>query len=250
MSERPSLELAAGDPRGVRIAASLGLDRVELCSGLELGGLSPSAGLTELALQEAAAATSPLGVHVLVRPRAGGFDFDADEVATMVAEIRQYVAQGVDGVVIGALRDGALDFDTLARLSDAAGDAHLTLHRAFDFARDQVATLADLAALGERTGHPIRRVLTSGGKDRVGDAIDQLTILARNEFGIAIMAGGGLTPENAAAVRDTGVQALHFSARTARQEAGGVSLGSSGGGDVVWSTDADRAAAFVAALRP
>lgn len=268
---RARLEMAVSDPRGVRIAAGLGVDRVELCSGLELGGLSPSQGLVERALAAAsgedtagglgagepgagglgAETAGPAGshpaVHVLVRSRAGGFEYSGDEILTMVAEIRAYRAQGVAGVVIGALSGGALDLIALERLAAAAEGLELTLHRAFDYTSDLGTALAQLAEFGARTGTPFRRVLTSGGRESVGEALVELRALAANPYGIEIMAGGGLTPENLPSVRDTGVQGLHFSARSAYPEAAGVSLGSAGGGDVRWATDPERAARFLAA---
>ncbi|WP_147440429.1 copper homeostasis protein CutC [Mycetocola tolaasinivorans] len=246
-SGRPAvtLEMAVGDLAGTRIATDLGLDRIELCAGLELGGLSPSDGLVEAVLEQAHTAVTPAEVHVLVRPRPGGFDFTPDEVAVMIAEVRSYARRGVDGVVIGALRDGELDRDAHERLIEAAEGIHVTLHRAFDYVRDQARTLESLHGSG------IGRILTSGGASSVGDAISRLRELVPLAGDITLMAGGGLSPENCEAVAATGVGALHFSARSARPAEAGVSLGSATGEGpgLVWSTDRDRAATFVRLLR-
>lgn len=74
---RPALEVAVTSVAGARIACAAGADRIELCSALELGGVTPSAGLVEAAVAEAPAG----GAHVLVRPRPGDFVYDADDVA-------------------------------------------------------------------------------------------------------------------------------------------------------------------------
>src|SRR5690606_25287991 len=111
------LEMAVQDVAGVRIAREVGAARVELTQGLALGGLTPSPATLELAL-EAAGAAGP-EVHVLVRPRAGGFRYDADEVAVIERDVRFAVAAGAGGVVVGCLdASGALDRDAMARLAD------------------------------------------------------------------------------------------------------------------------------------
>src|SRR5690625_1730875 len=90
-----AVELAVQDVAGVRVARAVEVDRIELCTGLALGGLTPSVALVERAV------ASGLGVHVLLRPRAGGFDYDADERALIVADARAAVAAGAAGVVVG-----------------------------------------------------------------------------------------------------------------------------------------------------
>lgn len=241
-----TLELAIGDPRGARIAADLGIDRVELCVALEVGGLSPSDGLVESVLAVAAEAPRPLEVHPLVRMRAGGFDYTDEEINVMVAEVASYARRGVDGVVIGALRNGALDTTAIARLVDAAAGIHVTLHRAFDYLDDRLAALDVLREAG------IGRILTSGGANTVGEGREQLRILAENAGDITIMAGGGLRPENAVEIRETGVGALHFSARTSRAAEAGASLGSAAenGPGLIWETNRELATRFVGLLRP
>ncbi|MCZ4632540.1 copper homeostasis protein CutC, partial [Streptomyces rubrogriseus] len=107
-----SLEIAVVSPAGARTARENGADRVELCTGLELGGLTPSTAAV------AAAVESGPPVHVLVRCRPGDFVYDAEEVALMAAEVRTALRAGARGVVVGALTpDGALDTDALAALA-------------------------------------------------------------------------------------------------------------------------------------
>ncbi|MBO9625524.1 MAG: copper homeostasis protein CutC [Microbacterium sp.] len=224
MPQTPALEIAVQDPAGVRIAGAVGAARVELAQALALGGLTPSPATLELAIEEAADAG--VEVHVLVRPRAGGFLYDAGEIAVSERDVRRAVEAGAQGVVIGALdAAGTLDVDAIARLRDAAGGASVTLHRAIDVTADPVAALATARALG------LRRVLTSGGASAAIDGIDTLRrLVAEADGAIEIMAGSGVDAASAAALAATGVDALHFSAKRSVREDGGVRMGSASDG--------------------
>lgn len=243
MPKTLALEIAVQDPAGVRIAGAVGATRVELAQALALGGITPSPATLELALESAA--ESGVEVHVLVRPRAGGFHYDADEIALSERDVRRAVGAGAHGVVIGALdAAGTLDLDAMARLRDAAGAASVTLHRAIDVTGDPLATLAAARSLG------LRRVLTSGGASAAIDGIDTLrALVAAAEGEIEIMAGSGVNAASARALADTGVDALHFSAKRTVSEQGGVRMGSAadgvGGYEV---TDLATAQALIAAL--
>ncbi|GAA2943678.1 copper homeostasis protein CutC [Microbacterium luteolum] len=243
MTRTLALEIAVQDPAGVRIAAEVGATRVELATALALGGLTPSPATLELAV-ETAGAEGP-EVHVLIRPRAGGFHYTEDELVVSERDVRRAIGAGAAGVVIGALdADGALDVDAMARLRDAAGGASVTLHRAIDMTVDPVATLRTARDLG------LRRVLTSGGASVAIDGIDTLrALVAAAEGGIEIMAGSGVDAANAPGLAASGVDAIHFSAKRAVSEAGGVRMGSAsdgvGGYEV---TDRETALAVCAAL--
>ncbi|WP_239451903.1 copper homeostasis protein CutC [Frondihabitans sp. PAMC 28766] len=238
MSEprRLSLEIAVSSPSGARAALDGGADRVELCVGLELGGLTPSQGLIETTVAVG------LPVHVLIRPRPGDFVFAADEVDLMERETRAAVASGASGVVIGALlSDGSLDEVALGRLVEAArgpgaGGAgiELTLHRAIDQSQDPVAAAVRLAGLG------LTRVLTSGGASRAASGIPTLEAMARAAGSVQVMAGGGVDVADIGALVATGVDAVHLSAKKPARRAGGswVSLGTR-------STSADSDSHFV-----
>ncbi|MFD7871773.1 copper homeostasis protein CutC [Microbacterium sp. NPDC059771] len=242
MTRTLALELAVQDPAGVRIAAEIGAARVELATALALGGLTPSPGTVELAL--AAAADGP-EVHVLIRPRAGDFHYDADELAVAERDVRHAIAAGAAGVVIGVLdAAGRLDREAVARLRDAAGGAPVTLHRAIDVTADPVATLRTARELG------LRRVLTSGGASAAIDGIDTLrALVAAAEGAIEVMAGSGVDVASAPVLAETGIDALHFSAKRTVVAAGGVRMGSAsdgvGGYEV---TDRDIAVAIRDAL--
>lgn len=231
-----AFELAVQDPTGIAIAARVAADRIELCSALALGGLTPGVGLIE------AAADAATPVHVLVRPRAGDFAYDSAERAVALRDVADAVDRGAAGVVVGATRDGRVDEGFLARAVDAAEGREVTFHRAFDGLDDPGEGLDILRAFG------VTRVLTSGGAASALDALDALHgLVGRAGDGIQIMAGGGVRIEGVPAVLATGVAAVHASAKKIAR-APGVPLGS--GDDGSWeSTDEALAARFRAAIR-
>ena len=197
------LEICVDTADGLAAAVEGGADRIELCSALSVGGLTPPASLIALA------AAAPVPVAAMVRPRDGDFRYSAGELAQMRADIAATRDAGLAGVVIGANHaDGSLDTDALAGLIEAAGPLETVLHRAFDLTPDPAAALEQAIALG------FTRVLTSGTAPTVVEGAELIAALVAQASGrITIMAGGGLTPENAAAlVRRTGVREVHASA--------------------------------------
>ncbi|WP_406455184.1 copper homeostasis protein CutC [Streptomyces sp. NBC_00876] len=224
MSARPALEIAVTSPAGARVARENGADRVELCTALELGGLTPSAALVE------AVAAEGLPVQVLVRCRPGDFVHDAQEIALMAAEVRSVIASGAAGVVVGALTaDGTLDTVAVARLAEAARAAgrpvDVTLHRAIDQSADPVATAALLPSLG------LTRVLTSGGAPAAADGLAAIAAMVTAAPGVQVMAGGGVRPADIPALAAAGVASVHLSAKTrAPRRPGGtwIPLGAGG----------------------
>jgi copper homeostasis protein len=235
------VEIAVQDVAGVRIALDAGAARVELCQALEVGGLTPSAGLVEAAVEVAAAASATAFVHVLVRPRGGGFVYDVDELDQIVRDIRFVRSLGAAGVVVGALTDaGALDLSAIERFRAAAGDLDVTIHRAVDAAADPLATVASLAGLG------VRRVLTSGGASDCRTGLATLTAMAAATRGtLEVMAGGGVRVGDIAGLAAAGVDAVHLSAR--RRAASGGPTGPGGGESGFDATDAELVSAAVAA---
>ena len=149
---KPILEVCCGDIQSIYAAKTGGAHRIELCSALSEGGVTPSAGL----IREAVSSGIP-AVHILIRPRGGDFLYSEDEIRLMETDIRCAVSSGVDGVVIGALTsDGDIDMTTCRRLIETAGDCSVTFHRAFDLCRNPQKALEDIISLG------CDRILTSG----------------------------------------------------------------------------------------
>ncbi|QIG52171.1 copper homeostasis protein CutC [Nordella sp. HKS 07] len=209
---RPLLEVCVADAESLAAAVAGGADRIELCSALELGGLTPAPGLMRLA------AKAPIPVYAMVRPRSGDFVFTADEMEIMLADIDAIRGFGLKGVVVGASRpDGTLDADLLRRLRDRAQGLGATLHRAFDIVPDFAAALETAIELG------FERILTSGGAATATDGIAQLRSLNSAARGrISIMPGSGLTPQNVQhllqAVPATEVHSSCSAARTTANE--------------------------------
>ena len=197
------MEVCVESIEGARIARAARADRIELCSGLAVGGLTPSAGLLE-------AARDAFGgpVQVLIRPRPGDFLYSELELRLMEREIELARAAGAAGVVVGVLRaDGAIDVERLRRLLDAAEGLELCFHRAFDLARDARASLDVLLELG------VARLLSSG---QAASALAGAPLLAQlvQQAGqdLCVMAGGGVGARNAAELlARSGVRELHLS---------------------------------------
>ncbi|MDQ0372371.1 copper homeostasis protein CutC [Cellulomonas humilata] len=232
------LEIAVQDVTGAVLSADLGADRLELCAALAAtGGLTPSIGLLDAVV---AALPSLVGVHVLVRPRAGSFVYTADELDVQVRDVRAAVRSGAAGVVVGALTaSGAVDRDAVSRLVDAADGREVTFHRALDTVPLLDAALDDLVSLG------VVRVLTSGGAARSIDGLDRLAAAVAHSRGrLQVMAGGGVQPADIPALVAVGVDAVHLSASRHVDESGGPGGGTSG----YTTTDPALVSAAVAAL--
>ncbi|APG89519.1 copper homeostasis protein CutC [Sinorhizobium americanum] len=179
------LEVCVDDAKGLAAAVEGGADRIELCSALAVGGLTPSAGLMALA------AHTPVPVYAMVRPRPGDFVFNAAELDIMRHDIDAARAAGLAGVVLGASQaNGRLDAQTLAELTRHASGLGLTLHRAFDLVPDFAEAISVAAALG------FERILTSGGARTAPAAVDRLEELVDLAAGrLSIMPGSGVTVE-------------------------------------------------------
>jgi copper homeostasis protein len=237
-----AFELAVQDVHGLAVAARLRVDRIELCSALPVGGVTPSLGLVETAV----ATPGMPPVHVLVRPRLGGFEYSGDEIALIVRDVRLALAAGAAGVVVGGVRAGLVDTGLVRRVVEAAGGASVTFHRAFDTLADPMAAAGTLAGLG------VHRILTSAGAATVADALPALAELVAAEGDrIEIMAGGGVTPDVVEKIVRTGVPAIHASAKRAVPVTVGVTLGTAAraGETHFETTDEQEAARILAALR-
>jgi copper homeostasis protein len=191
---------------GALAAHQAGAQRIEVCSGLALGGLTPSQGLVNAVLQQVG-----LTSHVLIRPRPGDFCYSEMEFTVMQADIALAKSQGAHGVVLGLLTpEGRIDTVRLRELVSLARPLSITFHRAFDHCAQRASALETLIEQG------IERVLTSGGAPTAWEGRSEIASLVRQSKGrIAIMAGGGITGENAGPlVQATQVQEIHFSARS------------------------------------
>ena len=153
------LEVCADSVCSAVNAARGGADRIELCSALPLGGLSPDEDLFCMVRERV-----DIPVRVLLRPRAGDFLYDEDEFELLCCQAARFAGLGADGIVIGMLNpDGTLDAERMSALMTCGDGCGVTLHRAFDVCRDAHEALRTAKELGVDT------ILTSGQQARCAD---------------------------------------------------------------------------------
>ncbi len=202
---KPVAEICVDSVEGVIAAAAAGAARVELCSALLEGGLTPSYGMTS----RAKAAAGQVGVHVMIRPRGGDFLYTSDEFAAMKEDISALKELGVEGFVFGLLEpDGKIDAEKTAELISLCRPASVTFHRAFDMAKDPLRSLDVLMELG------VDRLLTSGQAPGVLEGAPLIRQLIERSAGrIVIMPGGDISARNVTRiVNETGAEEIHFAA--------------------------------------
>jgi copper homeostasis protein len=190
-----------------------GASRIELCSDLLEGGVTPGAGLISVVRSRL-----KIGIHVMIRPRAGDFIYSADEFEVMQRDMDEARRLGADGFVLGILTErGEIDVERTRALVQRAGSLPVTFHRAIDMTPDPLAALEDVIATGAR------RVLSSGGAQNVSKGYEVLEKM--HEFAgdrITVMAGGGVTLRTVRQIQvSTGIREYHASLRKAEQSPAG-----------------------------
>ena len=181
-----------------------GADRIEFCSDLFDGGLTPSIG----SLIEASRRLS-IPFVAMVRPRGGGFCYTEAEFAVMIADAEQALAHGASGIVFGILKsDGTVDVERSRQLVKLAGAKQTVFHRAIDVTPDPYAALEQIIDMG------VTRVLTSGQEDTVPEGLTMIRSLRERAAGrIEVMPGGGIKPNNLVWVAEqTGCDWIHIAA--------------------------------------
>ena len=187
-----------------------GANRIELCSSLALGGLTPSFGM-----MKQAAIISSVPVYAMIRPRQGDFIFDDDDILCMLEDIEASSKAGLNGVVLGVLMpNGSIDMPKMQQLADKAHSLELgiTFHRAIDHSSDYQTALEQVISLG------CERVLTSGLAVNAEQGVNVLADMVTQANGrIDIMAGAGVNATNAKVIQSTTqVPALHLSGKSTR----------------------------------
>ena len=216
------LEICCGSYYSAQVAQKAGAYRVELCSGLGEGGLTPSIGLVR-----AVCALDGLVHHVLIRPRGGDFLYTEAEKHIILDDIATCIEAGADGVVVGALdADGQIDLAFLHECVKQANGHAVTFHRAFDLCAEPLLALHQIADAG------CSRILTSGQASTAEAGIPMLRRLVEEAPStLTIMPGCGVNATNAAHIlSQTGATEIHASARQAlpsqmRFRHQGVSMG-------------------------
>ena len=219
------LEICAGSYNSAVAAMEGGADRLELCSGLSEGGLTPS-----LALMKAVCQLPNIRKHILIRPRGGDFLYNAGEKAIILDDIRIAHDTGADGIVIGALlEDGRIDVPFLKECVKVADGMKITFHRAFDVCADPFIALEEIIDAG------CTSILTSGQDITAEAGIPMIRQLVQKANGaISIMPGRGVSKDNVYRIlTETGATEIHHTARSdvyskMKYQHGGVEMGAAG----------------------
>ena len=198
------VEVCVEGPEGARAAVQAGASRLEVCSALALGGVTPGPGLWE-------AIRRGIGIPLtmLLRPRRGDFCYGAGEMEALELDVSYARENGAQGVALGCLtRNGCVDREHTARLLELARPLEVTFHRAFDHVRDQEEALEVLVGLG------VQRVLSSGAEARAVDGLERLRdLVAQAGDRLRVVPAAGIGPENGRKILEaTGARDLHLSA--------------------------------------
>lgn len=190
-------------------AKEAGANRVEICSCLDLDGISPSVGLVSKI-----AGDKNIEKVVMIRPRPYDFSYNDEEFEMMKEEIRIYKDFDIDGFVFGLLKkDGRIDIARTKDLVELSRPKEAIFHRAFDYSKDGEEVIDDLIKIG------IKRILTSGKSPTAIEGIELLSRINR-KYGkqIEIMAGSGVNYSNIKEIyRKSGIENFHMSAKNKRK---------------------------------
>ncbi|WP_195983708.1 copper homeostasis protein CutC [Clostridium sp. D33t1_170424_F3] len=215
------LEVCVDSIASAEAAMRGGADRLELCTGLVVGGLTPS-----LSFLHQVKERTDMRTHVLVRPRFGDFCYTDDEFAVMLEEISALAQAGADAIVTGfLLPDGNLDLVKMEKVRALCKSCCVTLHRAFDVCADPRRALEEAKSLG------IDTILTSGQQNSAVEGAALLQELVKQAGPVEILVGGGVKPENLRELAlKTGARSFHLSAKKEKDSAmryrkAGVSMG-------------------------
>ena len=207
MEHKLEVEVCAYSLESCLNAQMAGADRVELCTAMYDGGLTPPAAAIRMARE-----LLSIELYVMIRPRGGDFFYSDLEFQQMKEEILYAKSCRADGVVLGILSaDGRVDTERTRGVVEYAAPLKVTFHRAIDMVRDMEEALEEVIRAG------CYRVLTSGGEsdaERGKEGIRRLVDLAKGR--IKIMAGSGVNATNALRIAKTGVDALHMSGKNHR----------------------------------
>lgn len=200
-----ALEVCVDSIQSAIAAEAGGAARVELCSSLAEGGITPGAGMIEVARKNIS-----IGLHVLIRPRRGDFLYSSLELEIMKKDIEIAKATGANGVVLGVLnKNGSIDTERMQELIQISRPLSVTFHRAFDVCSDPLKALDDLIRL------KVDRLLTSGQQASAlqgATLIRELVERAGNR--LMVMPGGGISSKNIQEIiRKTKAKEFHSSAQ-------------------------------------
>jgi copper homeostasis protein len=212
-----NFEVCTDSVEGAIASGKYGAKRIELCTALSLGGLTPNIGLIQQCV-----ANSSVEVHVMIRHKEGNFQYSKEDVNVMAIDIEAAKSAGAHGVVFGILNAknevSKLNKELIV-LSKSLG-LEVTFHRAFDFVLNYDMAIEQLIKM------KVDRLLTSGLKSTAEEGLEVITKLQTN-YGnqIQIMAGSGITGSNALKIANSGIQNIHFTAQKSINNSSKLSMG-------------------------
>lgn len=202
------VEVCANSLESALNAEKAGADRIELCSELAVGGITPSYGLLKAVSEKIS-----IPVRVLIRPRSGDFSYADDELEIMKLNIQLCTEMGFQGIVSGVLNtDFSLNANKTRQLIEVSKDLKFTFHRAFDWLSNPIESLKELERLGVDT------LLTSGQRKKATAGIDVLSELHKQASRTTIMPGSGINTSNATIFKEKGFKVIHLSAVQMQQK--------------------------------
>ena len=197
------LEICANSYQSAINAEIAGAHRIELCSEISVGGITPSLGLLKKVMHSLS-----IPVQVLIRPRSGDFHYSNAEFDIMKENILQCKELGCAGIVSGVLHaNNTIDIKRTRELIELSKPLSFTFHRAFDVVPKPKESLLELIKMG------VGRLLTSGQEEKAENGIDllsELQKLAKNK--LTILPGGGINSKNCIHFKNTGFTEIHSSA--------------------------------------
>ena len=196
------LEICANSYQSAINAEKAGANRIELCSELAIGGITPSYGLLKKVTKELS-----IPIHVLIRPRSGDFTFSEDEFNIMKENILLCKELGVSGIVSGVLNtDNSIDVERTKELVALSKPMNFTFHRAFDWVKNPLEEIKNLEKIG------VVRILTSGQENSAEIGLQNLIAFQKATSKITIMPGGGINQNNIKLFQENGFTEVHLSA--------------------------------------
>ena len=197
------VEICANSFKSALAAQEGGAHRIELCTNLSVGGLTPSYELIEKVMKEI-----KIPVHILIRPRKGNFCFSKEKITQMTRDIEFCKKLGCEGVVSGVLNpDNKIDLKATQQLINASKGMDFTFHRAFDCVENPLESLEQLMKLN------IKRLLSSGQRQTAFKGLSLLTKMNVISKGrIKIMPGSGINTTNIASFVKAEFDSVHLSA--------------------------------------
>ena len=200
------IEIRANSYQSAMNDEKAGEHRLELCSELTVGGITPSYGLIKKVMQDIS-----IPVHVLIRPRSGDFTYSDDEFEIMKENIEFCKELSCAGIVSGILHgNNTIDINRTQELVEISKPMSFTFHRAFDWVQDPRKEMVKLSEIG------VNRVLTSGQEASAEYGIELLKEL-KELTNICILPGGGINIENIQPFQEAGFDEVHLSATKQRK---------------------------------